>query len=89
MHHASHHLSPTEARTGLAIHAAIYVVINAMLAVINLSSPGDLWFQWPLLGWGLGLAFHAWVVSRHVGLNWSRHTDSQHLREDVTPGDDF
>jgi hypothetical protein len=55
----------------LAIHAGCYVLVNALLVAINLSSGGDLWFQWPLLGWGIGLAYHAWIVSRHVGLGWT------------------
>jgi hypothetical protein len=30
---------------------------------INLAtSPHHLWFFWPALGWGLGLAAHAWAV---------------------------
>jgi len=24
--------------------------------------PEQLWFYWPLCGWGLGLALHAWIV---------------------------
>jgi hypothetical protein len=65
----SHHaITPRQARINLAIHAAVYVAVNLVLAVVNLRSNGDLWFQWPLLGWGAGLTYHAWVVSRHVGL---------------------
>ena len=41
-------------------HLAIYLVVNAMLMVLNLiTSPGSLWFIYPLLGWGVGLAAHA------------------------------
>ena len=70
--HAAQHPSPKEARISLAIHAGAYVLVSAVLAAINLSSGGDLWFQWPLLGWGAGLAYHAWVVAQHVGLDWKR-----------------
>ncbi len=28
-------------------------------------SPDDLWFYWPLCGWGMGLALHAWIVYQH------------------------
>ena len=32
-------------------------------AVVNLvTSPHYLWFLWTTLGWGIGLAVHAWVV---------------------------
>ena len=41
-------------------HLAQFVVVMAGLAAINLlASPGYLWFLWPLLGWGVGLASHA------------------------------
>ena len=41
-------------------HLAQFVVVMAGLAAINLlASPGYLWFLWPLLGWGMGLASHA------------------------------
>ncbi|QHT67713.1 2TM domain-containing protein [Rhodocytophaga rosea] len=37
-----------------------FVIINTALIVINLlTSPDHLWFYWPLLGWGIGLAFQA------------------------------
>lgn len=49
-----------EARIGFFIHLAVYVVVNAILIVIDLTtSPNELWFYWPLLGWGIGIAFHA------------------------------
>lgn len=46
---------------GLYIHLLVYIAVNAGLFVINwLSTGGDgfWWFQWPLLGWGVGLAIH-------------------------------
>jgi hypothetical protein len=34
-----------------------------LFIVINLaSSPQYLWFKWPLIGWGIGLFFHAMSV---------------------------
>ena len=48
---------------GFYIHLAAYVVVNGMLVTINLArSPGRLWFQWPLLGWGVGLIAHGIVT---------------------------
>ncbi len=35
------------------------MLVNALLAVINLTLGGPLWFLWSVLGWGIGLAFHA------------------------------
>lgn len=50
---------------GLRIHFIVYAAVNAGLLLINLmSTPGDLWFYWPLFGWGLGILGHALLVSR-------------------------
>ena len=44
-------------------HLAIYVVVNVILLVVNLlTSPGALWFYWPALGWGMGVAAHGVTV---------------------------
>jgi hypothetical protein len=44
-------------------HVAAYVIVNSMLVVIwALSSGGYFWPMWPMLGWGIGLAFNAWAV---------------------------
>lgn len=41
-------------------HVMIYIVVNALLAAINLlNDPHHLWFQWGMLGWGIGLLVHA------------------------------
>lgn len=52
-----------EAKIGFYIHLAVYVGVNVLLIIINLStSPGYLWFKWPLLGWGIGLFFHGMSI---------------------------
>lgn len=49
-----------EIKLGFKIHVAVYVGVNLLLLMINLSTPGDyLWVKWPALGWGIGLLFHA------------------------------
>ena len=51
------------AKIGFYIHLTVYVVVNALLVSINLvTSPGYLWFVWPLLGWGIGILAHAIAV---------------------------
>ena len=46
-------------------HLAAYVLVNVALLAINLAtSPGTLWFYWPLLGWGVAIAAHAARVYR-------------------------
>ncbi|MFW6383205.1 MAG: 2TM domain-containing protein [Nanoarchaeota archaeon] len=45
----------------------VYILVNTMLITINiLYSPGEIWFFFPLLGWGIGLVSHyvgsiAWI----------------------------
>ena len=41
------------------IHLINYIVINTLLAIINLTlTPEYIWFKWPLLGWGIGIILH-------------------------------
>jgi len=48
------------ARFGFFIHLAAFLIVNAVLIGINLATfRGTYWFQWPLLGWGIGVAAHA------------------------------
>ncbi len=44
-------------------HLFSYIVVNGFLLFINLYfSPKHLWFFWPMMGWGIGLLFHAFGV---------------------------
>lgn len=50
-------------RRELKEHVFAYVTVNAMLVAINwFTSGGVTWAVWPILGWGVGLAFHAWAA---------------------------
>lgn len=49
------------AKLGWYIHAAIYLAVNVVLALLALSSD-RYWAVFPALGWGLGLAIHGLVV---------------------------
>ena len=50
-------------RRELREHVFSYVIVNAMLVAVNWISSGKLtWAVWPILGWGVGLAFHAWAT---------------------------
>ncbi len=52
-----------EAKMGFYTHLSVYVAVILLLVAINvLSSPGTLWFQWPMLGWGVGVVLHALTV---------------------------
>lgn len=70
--HASLPPLSTEARArakiGFVRHATVYMLVIAVLIVINLStSPRYLWFLWPAIGWGIGLAFHGFRAFHGAG----------------------
>ena len=39
-------------------HLWSYVIVIGALMLINIFTGGPWWFQWPALGWGIGLAFN-------------------------------
>lgn len=52
-----------DAKLGFRAHLVFFVVVNAFLVALNLmTTPHRLWFYWPLLGWGIGLAAHGFAV---------------------------
>jgi hypothetical protein len=58
--------SKVNRRIGFYIHLTVFVIVNALLIVVNLlTSAKYLWFVWPLLGWSAGILLHALLM---VGL---------------------
>ena len=59
---------------GVYIHIFVYLVVNLGLVIINLiTNPKQLWFYWPLAGWGLGLLAHAFsvlIIGGLFGKDW-------------------
>ena len=54
-----------EAKLGFFIHAAVYAAVNLVLMAIDLAtSPGKIWFIWPMIGWGIGVIGHGLLVYR-------------------------
>ncbi len=52
-----------EQKLAFYTHLAVFVLVNALLTAIDLTtSPGQLWFFWPLGGWGIGVVLHAFKV---------------------------
>ncbi|MBT8370800.1 MAG: 2TM domain-containing protein, partial [Deltaproteobacteria bacterium] len=45
-------------KAGFYSHLWSYLIVNGALLILNYYTPGPWWFQWPVLGWGIGLAFH-------------------------------
>ena len=65
------------------LHLIRYGVVITLLAVINLvTSPQYLWFFWPMLGWGIGIAAQALTTFELVpflGARWEREQVEKHL----------
>ena len=65
------------------IHLMQYVVIMGGLLILNLvTSPAYLWVIWPVLGWGIGLAFHGLRVFDAIPLltgDWERRAVERRL----------
>ena len=54
---------------GFYIHLAQYVLVVALLAVINvLTTPNRWWVQWVIMGWGIGVFFHWLQISERFSL---------------------
>jgi serine/threonine protein kinase len=46
-----------------ANHFSAYAIVIGALSLINLvASPDSMWFQWPAMGWGIGLGIHFWFT---------------------------
>jgi sensor histidine kinase YesM len=62
------------AMRGFYKHAAVYCIVIVSLGVLNLvKSPTKIWFLYPALGWGIGLALHGFAVWGHsiwLGKDW-------------------
>ncbi len=56
-------ISRSQSKIAFYIHAIAYVLVNTGMATVNLlTTPGNLWFYWPLLVWGIGLLIHGLVT---------------------------
>jgi hypothetical protein len=50
-------------RRGLMAHALAYLSVNVLLVALWLATGASFfWPLFPIFGWGIGLAFHAWSV---------------------------
>ena len=51
----------------------LYVVVNAMLFIVDMATGGHTWFYWPLLGWGIGMviwAIYLFGIGNRFGDDW-------------------
>ncbi len=65
-----------------AAHLLAYVLVNAFLVAIwAVTSDGTLfWPIFPILGWGIGLVFHAWDVYGSLPGEEQIHREMERLR---------
>jgi len=65
-----------------AAHLLAYVLVNAFLVAIwAVTSDGTLfWPIFPILGWGIGLVFHAWDVYGRPPGEEQIHREMERLR---------
>lgn len=57
-----------EAKYGFYVHISVFLAVNLLLVIINLSNLSEgVWFVYPLMGWGIGLFFHALSVFVFAG----------------------
>jgi len=58
-------------------HLSSFVMVILFFAFINLFfSPKHIWFYWPMMGWGIGLFFHAIGVFNIIpffGKDWEEN----------------
>ena len=70
-----------------------YIVVNIGLMVLNLlTSPGYLWFFWPMLGWGIGVLFHGMKVFDFMpffGKDWEEKKIKEFMKEEEKQKDKF
>lgn len=65
-------LKNLKAKQDFKVHLRSYVVVNAFLVVLwAVTGQGYFWPIWPMLGWGIGLAFHG------LSLRWGDSVPTQ------------
>lgn len=63
-----------------------YIIVNTGLLILNLlTSPQHLWFFYPLLGWGIGVALHAMKVFNYMPIlnrDWEERKIKELMEKD-------
>lgn len=59
-----------------------YCLVNSFLLALNLlTSPEHLWFFWPMLGWGIGVAVHG-LTTFGIGKDWEERKIRELMEEE-------
>ena len=73
---------------GFYSHLASYIVVLIVIVYINLKyTPEILWFIWSMLGWGIGLIFHAMKVFNFFPFfnkDWESRKIKQFMEEEMS-----
>lgn len=70
-------------------HVAMFAIINSFLCLLNLATGFDsLWFIYPLLGWGMGVAAHAWSVRQNEGTQYDQELAQWRAQHPLPPPSD-
>ena len=67
-------------KVGFYSHLWSYLIVNGALLLINNFTPGPWWFQWSVLGWGIGLAFHCKAIFLPQTKKFAKRKKSGHHR---------
>jgi len=68
-------------QVGFFHHFAIYLAVNAGLILLNLMGQHRQWWSLgPLLGWGIGVLFHALSVFGRFPAGWKQALIARELR---------
>jgi hypothetical protein len=74
-------------RRGVAAHAFVYFVVNAILFAINfLTTPGQWWVLFPVLAWGIGMILHAGFGLFSPVSEWSLTREKRRLLKAANAG---
>jgi hypothetical protein len=70
----AHAIRQLNLKRGLQAHALTYVLANLIQVVVWFAYTPEqfFWPLWSILGWGLGLVFHAWAVFSGSSLDEAR-----------------
>jgi hypothetical protein len=80
-----------EAKYRFFLHAGVYAAVMVLLVIINLvTSPGEFWFIWPLIGWGFAVALHGvrvyLLADKDVIVDALTERELRHLQANKTFG---
>ncbi len=49
-------------------HLTIYLIMSVFFFLLNVFSTDILWFQWPVIGWGIGVLFQYFDTFGYPGM---------------------